>query len=222
MGDRNCRRIVRLYYVRDVCRSAGSNRDCTACILQISDSGFLPSVAFGALTDDLRQLAVITRRSTNCFRVFRRIMRIHDFSDTNRTDVLSVLLARSLYSAPSGDSWLPKSDPDDAMMWSSRAKVMFYGWRIAGGSFLSQAFAVGFFTYAVSLLTQPVRESFDVSVETVIYSPTLGSCRHSARSSSSTTLILTMRFFPQVILCLLSGGLPPQAVGRGGDISIPL
>jgi MFS family permease len=51
---------------------------------------------------------------------------------------------------------------------------MFYGWRIVGGSFLSQAFVVGFFTYAVSLLTQPVQESFDVSVEMVMYSLTLG------------------------------------------------
>ena len=51
---------------------------------------------------------------------------------------------------------------------------MFYGWRIVGGSFLSQAFVVGFFTYAVSLLTQPVQESFGVSVEMVMYSLTLG------------------------------------------------
>ena len=51
---------------------------------------------------------------------------------------------------------------------------MVYGWRVVGGSFLSQAFAIGFFTYAVSLLTQPVQESFGVSVETVMYSLTLG------------------------------------------------
>lgn len=51
---------------------------------------------------------------------------------------------------------------------------MFYGWRIVGGSFLSQAFVFGFFTYAVSLLTQPVRESFDVGVEMVMYSLTCG------------------------------------------------
>ena len=44
---------------------------------------------------------------------------------------------------------------------------MFYGWRIVGGSFLSQAFVVGFFTYAVSLLTKPVQDSFGVSVEAV-------------------------------------------------------
>ena len=51
---------------------------------------------------------------------------------------------------------------------------MFYGWRIVAGSFLSQAFVIGFFTYAVSLLTQPVQESFGVSVEMVMYSLTLG------------------------------------------------
>ncbi len=51
---------------------------------------------------------------------------------------------------------------------------MFYGWRIVGGSFLSQAFVIGFFTYAVSLLTQPVQETFDVGVETVMYSLTCG------------------------------------------------
>jgi MFS family permease len=51
---------------------------------------------------------------------------------------------------------------------------MSYGWRIVGGGFLSQAFVIGFFTYAVSLLTQPVRETFDVGVEMVMYSLTCG------------------------------------------------
>ena len=51
---------------------------------------------------------------------------------------------------------------------------MFYGWRIVGGGFLSQAFVIGFFTYAVSLLTQPVQETFDVGVEMVMYSLTCG------------------------------------------------
>ena len=51
---------------------------------------------------------------------------------------------------------------------------MFYGWRVVGGGFLSQAFVIGFFTYAVSLLTQPVQESFDVGVEMVMYSLTCG------------------------------------------------
>jgi MFS family permease len=51
---------------------------------------------------------------------------------------------------------------------------MFYGWRIVGGGFLSQAFVIGFFTYAVSLLTQPVQETFGVGVEEVMYSLTCG------------------------------------------------
>ena len=51
---------------------------------------------------------------------------------------------------------------------------MASGWRVVGGSFVSQAFVIGFFTYAVSLLTQPVQESFDASVEMVMYSLTFG------------------------------------------------
>ena len=51
---------------------------------------------------------------------------------------------------------------------------MFYGWRIVGGSFISQALVTGLFTYSVSLLTQPVQETFGVSVEEVMYSLTLG------------------------------------------------
>jgi MFS family permease len=51
---------------------------------------------------------------------------------------------------------------------------MSYGWRVVGGGFLSQAFVIGFFTYAVSLFTQPVQESFDVGVEIVMYSLTCG------------------------------------------------
>jgi len=51
---------------------------------------------------------------------------------------------------------------------------MVSGWRVVGGSFVSQAFVIGFFTYAVSLLTQPVQESFNVSVEMVMYSLTFG------------------------------------------------
>ncbi|MFQ3324381.1 MAG: MFS family permease [Pseudomonadales bacterium] len=51
---------------------------------------------------------------------------------------------------------------------------MSYGWRVVGGSFVSQGFVVGFFTYAVSLLTQPVQETFNVSIEMVMYGLTLG------------------------------------------------
>jgi len=51
---------------------------------------------------------------------------------------------------------------------------MYYGWRIVGGGFVAQAFVIGFFTYAVSLLTLPVQDSFDVGVEMVMYSLTCG------------------------------------------------
>ena len=51
---------------------------------------------------------------------------------------------------------------------------MFFGWYVVAGTFLSQLFVVGFFTYAVSLLSAPVREEFGVSMEQVMYSLTLG------------------------------------------------
>lgn len=49
---------------------------------------------------------------------------------------------------------------------------MFYGWRIVGSAFTAQLFVIGFFTYAVSLLTAPVRAEFGVSLEQVMYSLT--------------------------------------------------
>ena len=51
---------------------------------------------------------------------------------------------------------------------------MFYGWRVVGGAFTAQMFVIGFFTYAVSLLVPSVRTEFDVSLEQVIYSLTMG------------------------------------------------
>lgn len=45
----------------------------------------------------------------------------------------------------------------------------FYGWRVVGGGFIAQMFVVGFFTYAASLLVAPVRETFGVSLEQVMY-----------------------------------------------------
>ncbi len=50
---------------------------------------------------------------------------------------------------------------------------MFYGWRVVGGAFVAQLFIVGFFTYAVSLLVEPVREEFGVTLEQVMYSLSL-------------------------------------------------
>ncbi len=50
---------------------------------------------------------------------------------------------------------------------------MFYGWRVVGGTFVAQLFVVGFFTYAVSLLVEPVRLEFGVTLEQVMYSLSL-------------------------------------------------
>jgi predicted MFS family arabinose efflux permease len=49
---------------------------------------------------------------------------------------------------------------------------MYYGWRVVGGAFIAQFFVVGFFTYALSLLIEPVRQDFGVSLEQVMYSLT--------------------------------------------------
>lgn len=51
---------------------------------------------------------------------------------------------------------------------------MFYGWRVVFGTFVSQLFLTGFFTYAISLLILPVREEFGVNLETVMYSMSAG------------------------------------------------
>jgi predicted MFS family arabinose efflux permease len=52
--------------------------------------------------------------------------------------------------------------------------TMFFGWYVVAGSLMAQLLVVGFFTYAVSLLVVPVRAEFDVSLEQVMYSLTLG------------------------------------------------
>lgn len=51
---------------------------------------------------------------------------------------------------------------------------MYRGWRVVGGSFVCQAFVNGFFTYAISMLTGPVQESFEVGIEQVMYGLSLG------------------------------------------------
>jgi predicted MFS family arabinose efflux permease len=51
---------------------------------------------------------------------------------------------------------------------------MFFGWYVVAGGFVAQLVVVGFFTYAVSLLTVPVRAEFGVSLEQVMYSLTAG------------------------------------------------
>ncbi len=51
---------------------------------------------------------------------------------------------------------------------------MFYGWYVVAGTFVSQMAVVGFFSYAVSLLTPLIREEFGASLQEVMYSLTAG------------------------------------------------
>jgi len=51
---------------------------------------------------------------------------------------------------------------------------MFFGWYVVAGTFVSQMFVIGFFTYSVSLLVPLVREEFAVSMSQVMYSLTAG------------------------------------------------
>lgn len=50
---------------------------------------------------------------------------------------------------------------------------MYYGWRVVAGTFISQMFFVGYFSYATSLLTPYLRAEFDVSLEQVMYGMTI-------------------------------------------------
>ncbi len=51
---------------------------------------------------------------------------------------------------------------------------MFFGWYVVAGTFVAQMLIVGFFTYSVSLLVGPVCAEFDVNLEQVMYSMTIG------------------------------------------------
>lgn len=51
---------------------------------------------------------------------------------------------------------------------------MFFGWYVVAGTFVAQAFVIGFFTYSVSLLVPFVREEFGVSMAEVMYSLSAG------------------------------------------------
>jgi predicted MFS family arabinose efflux permease len=53
-------------------------------------------------------------------------------------------------------------------------KKPYFGWYVVAGGFVSQLLVVGFFTYAVSLLVNPVRAEFGVSLEQVMYAMTIG------------------------------------------------
>lgn len=51
---------------------------------------------------------------------------------------------------------------------------MFYGWRVVAGAFVGMLLANGIFTYAFTVLVDPIRVEFGVSLEQVMYSLTLG------------------------------------------------
>ncbi len=51
---------------------------------------------------------------------------------------------------------------------------MFFGWYVVAGTFVSQMFLVGFFTYSFSLIIPSVREDFGVSMAEVMYSLSFG------------------------------------------------
>jgi predicted MFS family arabinose efflux permease len=51
---------------------------------------------------------------------------------------------------------------------------MFYGWRVVAGAFVGMLLANGFFTYAFTILVNPIRVEFDATLEQVMYSLTLG------------------------------------------------
>ncbi|MDE0952240.1 MAG: MFS transporter [Halioglobus sp.] len=51
---------------------------------------------------------------------------------------------------------------------------MFYGWRVVAGAFTGMMLANGFFSYAFTILVDPIRAEFGASLEQVMYSLTIG------------------------------------------------
>ena len=51
---------------------------------------------------------------------------------------------------------------------------MYIGWRVVAGAFFGMVLANGMFTYAFTVLVDPIREEFDASLEQVMYGLTLG------------------------------------------------
>lgn len=51
---------------------------------------------------------------------------------------------------------------------------MFFGWRVVSGAFVGMVLANGIFTYAFTLLVDPIRVEFGTSLEQVMYSLTIG------------------------------------------------
>ncbi len=82
---------------------------------------------------------------------------------------------------------------------------MFFGWRVVAGAFVGMMLANGFFTYAFTILVNPIREEFGVSLEQVMYSLTIGTLcglvvapvtgilidRHSVRHLMTAGTLLT-------------------------------
>ena len=51
---------------------------------------------------------------------------------------------------------------------------MFFGWRVVAGAFVGMVLVNGIFTYAFTVLVDPIREEFGASLEQVMYSLTIG------------------------------------------------
>ncbi|MEM9255876.1 MAG: MFS transporter [Pseudomonadota bacterium] len=51
---------------------------------------------------------------------------------------------------------------------------MFRGWQVVAGAFIGMGFTTGIFTYAFTILVDPLRDEFGASLEQVMYSLTLG------------------------------------------------
>ena len=51
---------------------------------------------------------------------------------------------------------------------------MFAGWRVVSGAFVGMLLSSGLFTYAFTVLVNPIRDEFGASVEQVMYSLTVG------------------------------------------------
>ncbi len=85
---------------------------------------------------------------------------------------------------------------------------MFYGWRIVAGTFISQLFVVGFFTYAASLLIPSVRAEFDVSLEQVMYGMTIGTLLGLVASPLAGALVDRVS-----VRILMAGGIAAFGIG---------
>ncbi len=86
---------------------------------------------------------------------------------------------------------------------------MYYGWRIVGGTFIAQLFVVGFYSYAISLLTPHLQAEFDVSLEQVMYGMTIGTLAGLVLSPVAGALVdrLSVRLLMAVGSGLFGGGI---------------